>query len=54
MRAALPDLDSQRLQAIHRIGVLLGEEPTALMQQLERLTVPCAFPPCRMRCPVKC
>lgn len=35
MRATLPDLDKQRLQAIHRIGVLLGEEPTALMQQLE-------------------
>jgi NodT family efflux transporter outer membrane factor (OMF) lipoprotein len=35
VRAALPDLDGQRLKAIHRIGVLLGEPPTALMADLE-------------------
>ena len=46
VKAALPDLEAQRLQAIHRIGVLLGEEPAALMEQLEephpRLHVPLA------------
>jgi NodT family efflux transporter outer membrane factor (OMF) lipoprotein len=36
VRAALPDLDAQRLQAIHRIGVLLGEPPTALVDELEK------------------
>jgi NodT family efflux transporter outer membrane factor (OMF) lipoprotein len=34
-RAALPDLDGMRLQAIYRIGVLLGEEPAAVQQELE-------------------
>ncbi len=33
-RAVLPDLDAQRLQAAHRIAVLLGEEPGALLARL--------------------
>jgi multidrug efflux system outer membrane protein len=32
--ASLPDLDARRLQGIHRIGVLLGEEPGALIDRL--------------------
>lgn len=35
-RAALPDLDAQRLQAAHRIAVLLGEEPGALLARLDK------------------
>src|SRR5439155_17591344 len=46
VQAALPDLEAQRLQAIHRIGVLLGEQPAALMEQLaeqhSQLQVPLA------------
>ena len=46
VQAALPDLDAQRLAAIHRIGVLLGEAPAALRDQLEaqheRLQAPLA------------
>jgi NodT family efflux transporter outer membrane factor (OMF) lipoprotein len=34
-RAAIPDVDTLRLQAIHRIAVLLGEEPGALKAELE-------------------
>jgi NodT family efflux transporter outer membrane factor (OMF) lipoprotein len=34
-RAALPDLDAQRLEAAHRIAVLLGEEPGALVDRLD-------------------
>ncbi len=33
--ALLPDLETQRLAAIHRIGVLLGEDPGALRDRLE-------------------
>jgi NodT family efflux transporter outer membrane factor (OMF) lipoprotein len=45
VRAALPDLDRQRLSAAHRIAVLLGEYPTALVERLSaasfiRLAVP--------------
>src|SRR5262249_47556186 len=44
VKAALPDVDAQRLQAIHRIGVLLGEAPASLQDKLEkphpRLQVP--------------
>ena len=45
VRAALPDLDRQRLSAAHRIAVLLGEYPTALVERLTaasftRLAVP--------------
>src|SRR5215510_8651512 len=36
VQSALPVLDAQRLQAIHRIGVLLGEPPSALREPLER------------------
>jgi NodT family efflux transporter outer membrane factor (OMF) lipoprotein len=43
-QAALPDLDALRLQAIHRIGVLIGEAPSAVVDLLEqgnqRLEVP--------------
>lgn len=35
MRAALPDLDAQRLAAAHRIAVLLGHEPGALLTRFE-------------------
>lgn len=46
VRAALPELDAQRLQAVHRIGVLLGEDPGALRERLEKagneLQVPAA------------
>jgi multidrug efflux system outer membrane protein len=35
LSAVLPDLDAQRLQAVHRIAVLLGEEPSALRDQLQ-------------------
>jgi NodT family efflux transporter outer membrane factor (OMF) lipoprotein len=42
--AALPDFDALRLQAVHRIGVLVGKEPNALVERLEttdsRLQVP--------------
>lgn len=42
--AALPDFDTLRLQAVHRIAVLLGEQPAALTDRLQaaapRLTVP--------------
>jgi NodT family efflux transporter outer membrane factor (OMF) lipoprotein len=44
VNAVLPDLDAQRLHAIHRISVLLGEEPSALLAELQApahaLTVP--------------
>jgi NodT family efflux transporter outer membrane factor (OMF) lipoprotein len=47
VRAAVPDLDAQRLQAIHRLGVLVGESPAALTEQLagrsSRLQVPDAL-----------
>lgn len=33
--AAMPELDAQRLQAVHRIGVLLGEEPGFLTGKLQ-------------------
>jgi outer membrane protein, multidrug efflux system len=33
--AVLPELESQRLAAVHRIGVLLGEDPGALRDRLE-------------------
>jgi outer membrane protein, multidrug efflux system len=36
VQAALPVLDAQRLQAVHRIGVLLGEEPGAVREKLEK------------------
>jgi len=36
VEAVLPGLDLQRLQAVHRIGVLLGEEPSALREELEK------------------
>lgn len=46
VKATLPDLDAQRMQAIHRIGVLLGEQPAALLEQLQergpRLQAPAA------------
>jgi NodT family efflux transporter outer membrane factor (OMF) lipoprotein len=35
LRASLPQLDALRLQAIHRIGVLSGEQPSALQAELE-------------------
>lgn len=35
LRASLPQLDALRLQAIHRLGVLTGEQPTALRAELE-------------------
>ncbi len=35
VQATLPDLDTQRLRAIHRIGVLLGDDPTALRDRLD-------------------
>jgi len=42
--AALPEFDILRLQAVHRIGVLLGEPPAALTDRLQaaapRLKVP--------------
>jgi NodT family efflux transporter outer membrane factor (OMF) lipoprotein len=34
-RAVVPDLDATRANAIHRIGVLLGEPPAALQSELE-------------------
>lgn len=45
IRAALPDLDAQRLRSAHRIAVLLGEYPAALLERLSaasnaKLTVP--------------
>jgi outer membrane protein, multidrug efflux system len=36
VRSVLPELDEQRLRAIHRIGVLCGQEPGALAAQLQR------------------
>jgi NodT family efflux transporter outer membrane factor (OMF) lipoprotein len=46
VRATLADLDTLRFQAIHRLGVLLGEEPGALVVELQaahpRLRVPAA------------
>jgi NodT family efflux transporter outer membrane factor (OMF) lipoprotein len=36
VRSALPDLDAQRLQAAHRLGVLLGQTPAALIEELEQ------------------
>ncbi len=42
--ATLPDLDGERLQAAHRIGVLLGEEPSALLDQLQRSAKPLQVP----------
>jgi NodT family efflux transporter outer membrane factor (OMF) lipoprotein len=44
VQATLPDLDTQRLRAIHRIGVLLGEDPTALRDQLELRRPPLQVP----------
>jgi NodT family efflux transporter outer membrane factor (OMF) lipoprotein len=38
VRATLPDLDRQRLLAVHRIAVLTGDEPGALIHQLRRAT----------------
>ncbi|MBI3281255.1 MAG: efflux transporter outer membrane subunit [Acidobacteria bacterium] len=45
VRAELPELDAQRLRAAHRIAVLLGEYPAALVDRLasaseRRLAVP--------------
>ncbi len=34
--AAIPALESAKTQIIHRVGVLLGEEPSALVGELER------------------
>ena len=34
-QSLLPDLDTQRLAAVHRIGVLLGEDPGAVRDRLE-------------------
>jgi NodT family efflux transporter outer membrane factor (OMF) lipoprotein len=39
VEAVLPALDVQRLQAVHRIGVLLGEEPSAVRDDLEQNAV---------------
>jgi outer membrane protein, multidrug efflux system len=36
IQATLPDLDARRMQAIHRIGVLMGEAPGSLMEMLDR------------------
>jgi NodT family efflux transporter outer membrane factor (OMF) lipoprotein len=44
VHAVLPDLETQRLQAIHRMGVLLGESPTALTDRLQKLNQPLRTP----------
>jgi NodT family efflux transporter outer membrane factor (OMF) lipoprotein len=51
VNASLPDLDAQRLASAHRIAVLLGEEPSALVREFERTSralkvpaVPAAIP----------
>jgi NodT family efflux transporter outer membrane factor (OMF) lipoprotein len=36
VQAILPDLRAERLRAAHRIAVLLGEEPGALLAELDR------------------
>jgi NodT family efflux transporter outer membrane factor (OMF) lipoprotein len=38
VEALLPELDGQRLRAVHRIGVLLGDGPAALVDVLEQQT----------------
>ena len=40
VRAVLPDLDTARLAAIYRIGVLLGEAPGAVQEELEKPSQP--------------
>jgi NodT family efflux transporter outer membrane factor (OMF) lipoprotein len=44
LRAILPDLRSERLRAAHRIAVLLGEEPGALLAELDDKTPHLAEP----------
>jgi NodT family efflux transporter outer membrane factor (OMF) lipoprotein len=47
-RAVVPALESAEIQTIHRLGVLLGEEPGALFNELKQVkpipTVPPAVP----------
>jgi NodT family efflux transporter outer membrane factor (OMF) lipoprotein len=50
-RAALPDLDVLRLQAIYRIGVLLGEQPTGLQEELEAAHPTLQVPPAPLGVP---
>ena len=45
VQALLPDLDTERLRAAHRIAVLLGEEPAALLADLEKDAQPLVEPP---------
>ena len=45
VNASLPDLDAQRLQAAHRISVLLGEEPSALLDRLQKAAKDLTVPP---------
>ncbi len=45
VEAAVPDLDAQRLLAIHRIGVLLGEPPPAWKDRLEAHAAALQIPP---------
>jgi len=42
--AALPEFDILRLQAVHRIGVLLGEAPAALTDRLQAAAQPLKVP----------
>jgi multidrug efflux system outer membrane protein len=51
--AVLPDLDAQRLQAVHRIGVLLGEEPAALTDKLRAAGPALAVPAAPMAVPTE-
>jgi NodT family efflux transporter outer membrane factor (OMF) lipoprotein len=44
IQATLPELDAQRLQAIHRLGVLLGDNPVALVSQLQQRSRPLQVP----------
>jgi NodT family efflux transporter outer membrane factor (OMF) lipoprotein len=43
-RAALPALEAQRMQAAHRIAVLLGDEPGALLARLKESPTPLEVP----------
>jgi NodT family efflux transporter outer membrane factor (OMF) lipoprotein len=44
VKATLPPLDALRLQAVYRIGVLLGEKPEALQTRLEAARNPLTNP----------
>jgi outer membrane protein, multidrug efflux system len=51
VRAVLPELDAQRLQSAHRIGVLLGEYPAALVDKLSVSSKSLAVPPIPLAVP---